>query len=167
MVKTLISGPTLARLSQIWAPKTFSWVLPLLDVRHYRKLSPYAISRKTYVPNTRKWQKTSFCIWFRPVGFKIGPPFFFFFFFFSRNLAFSVTRYRGQLSSCKISAKIMIQSSETLVTGGQMNRRTDRKTDEGDFKGRCPTNVEHPTRNQYHFCIHFFFNTCMIKWWIK
>ena len=79
------------------------------------------------------------------------------FFFFSRNLAFSITRYHGQLSSCTISEKIMIQSSETLVTGGQMNRRTDRKTDESDFKGRCLTNVEHPTRNQCHFCIHFFF----------
>ena len=98
-----------------------------------------------------------------PLDSKSDHHFSSFFFFFSRNLAFSVTRYHGQLSSCTISEKIMIQSSETLVTGGQMNRRTDRKTAESDFKGHCPTNVEHPTRNQCHFCIHFFFHTCMIK----
>ena len=98
-----------------------------------------------------------------PLDSKSDHHFSSFFFFFFRNLAFSVTRYHGQLSSCTISEKIMIQSSETLVTGGQMNRRTDRKTAESDFKGHCPTNVEHPTRNQYHFCIHFFFHTCMIK----
>ena len=36
--------------------------------------------------------------------------------------------------------KIMIQSSEKLVTNGQTNRQMD----ESDFIGRCPTNVEHP-----------------------
>ena len=34
----------------------------------------------------------------------------------------------------------MIQSWENLVTDG----RTDRQTDESDFIGRCPTNVERP-----------------------
>ena len=37
--------------------------------------------------------------------------------------------------------KIMIQSWENLVTDGQM--------DEGDFIGRCPTNVERPTEVQW------------------
>ena len=37
----------------------FSWILPLLHVRHYCcKLSSYAISRTTNEPNSRKWQKT-------------------------------------------------------------------------------------------------------------
>ena len=36
-------GLILARLTQIWFPNFFSWVLPLLDVRHYRKLSSYVI----------------------------------------------------------------------------------------------------------------------------
>ena len=31
-----------------WPPKFFSWVLPLLDVRHCHKLSSYPISRKTF-----------------------------------------------------------------------------------------------------------------------
>ena len=66
----------------------FSWVLSLLDVRHCRKLSLYAISRKTNDPNSRKWRKTSFWVWFRPVGPKFGPRNFFFFF---KNLFLELT----------------------------------------------------------------------------
>ena len=36
----------------------------------------------------------------------------------------------------------MIQSSENLVTEG--------RTDESDFIGRCPTNVERPTKKFLH-----------------
>ena len=48
MPKKLISGPILARLAQSWILILFffSWVLPLLDVRHCRNLSSYPISRK-------------------------------------------------------------------------------------------------------------------------
>ena len=74
MVENLISGPILA---QIWAPKGFSWVLSLLDVRHCQKLSLYVISRKTYDPNSRKWWKTSFYTWFRPIVPKFRLPIFF------------------------------------------------------------------------------------------
>ena len=35
----------------------FSWILLLLDVRHCRKLSLYAISRKAYDPSLSKWPK--------------------------------------------------------------------------------------------------------------
>ena len=56
MAKTLISGPVLTRLAQIW-PEFFSWILLLLDVRHCRKLSLYAISRKAYDPSLSKWPK--------------------------------------------------------------------------------------------------------------
>ena len=45
--KNLILCSILARLVQVWVPKFFFWVLPLLDVRHCCKLSSYAISRKT------------------------------------------------------------------------------------------------------------------------
>ena len=38
-------------------PKLFTWVLPLLNVRHCCKLWLYAISRKTMEPNLRTWQK--------------------------------------------------------------------------------------------------------------
>ena len=44
----------LSPLVQIWASHFFSWVLPLLDVKHCRKLSLCAISRKTYDPNSIK-----------------------------------------------------------------------------------------------------------------
>ena len=53
--KNLVSGPILA---QIWAQKTFSWVLPLLDIIHCCKLSLHAISRTTNGQNLGKWQKT-------------------------------------------------------------------------------------------------------------
>ena len=55
-----------------------SWVLPLLDVRHCCKLSSSSISWKTYDPNPRKWQKTSFWAWFRPVWPKCGSQNFFY-----------------------------------------------------------------------------------------
>ena len=38
-------------------PQFFLGVLPLLVVKHYFKLSSYAIYRKTSEPNFRKWQK--------------------------------------------------------------------------------------------------------------
>ena len=41
-------------------PKFFSWALPLLDIRHCRKSSSYATSRKTYHRNSGKWRITSF-----------------------------------------------------------------------------------------------------------
>ena len=52
--KKLISAPILACVAQVWASKLFSSVLPPLDVRHCHGLSLYAISRKTYDPNSRK-----------------------------------------------------------------------------------------------------------------
>ena len=54
MTKNLVSGLILASLAQIWATKTFPWILPLLDVRRCCKLSLYAISRKT---NEKKLEK--------------------------------------------------------------------------------------------------------------
>ena len=78
----------------------FLWILPLLEIGHCCKLSLYAISRKTNEPNLKKWLKKDgfWLLW--P---KFGSPIFFFFFF--KNLASSVTRYHGQLSSCTISEK--------------------------------------------------------------
>ena len=56
---------------------------------------------------------------------------------FFKNLASSVTRYHGQLSSVTISEKLMIQSWENSVTDGQ--------TTESDFKGPSLINVVSPT----------------------
>ena len=125
MAKNLISGPILARLT----PNFFSWVLPVRDTMHCRKLSWYAVSRKMHGPNSRKRLKT-FWTWFRSFWPKFWLPFFLFFFF--KNLASSGTRYHGQLSSFKISEKT--SNLEKFSNG-----RTDRQTDESDFLGRWPT----------------------------
>ena len=55
-------GPYLGR-------KIFSWILPLLDIRHYCKLSLHAISRKTDEPNLRFGEKPNF----RPDFGLLGP----------------------------------------------------------------------------------------------
>ena len=92
MGKNLISGPILACLAQI-----FLWVLPQLIVIHCRKLSSYSISRKIYDPSSRKWQKISFWVWFRPVRPKFGPPNFFY-----------IVKHCSKLSSSK--EKLMNQT---------------------------------------------------------
>ena len=85
-------------------PKKFSsWVLPLLYARHCCKLSLHAIARKTNEPNLRKWQKTpSLGTDFGTFGADLAGNFFFLFF---KNLASSVTKYHGKLSSCTITEK--------------------------------------------------------------
>ena len=84
--------------AQIWASNFFSWVLPLLDVRHFRKLSSYPSLRKTYGLNSIKlWHHFGSDL--GPWGSKLGCH------SFSKNLATSVTRYHGQLSWCTISEK--------------------------------------------------------------
>ena len=69
------------------------------------------------------------------VGSKFGPRNSSF-----KNLASSVTRYHGQLSSCTISEK-----TNDLILRKFGDGRTDILVDESDFTGRCPTNVEGPT----------------------
>ena len=72
IVKKQITDPILRHFTQIWPPQIFLGVFPLLDVRHHRKLSLYAISRKTYDPNSRKWRKFLFWTWFSPLWLKFG-----------------------------------------------------------------------------------------------
>ena len=57
------SGPNFVPFNPNLCPNFlffFSCVLPLLDVRHCRKLSLYAISRKTYDPNSINGEKPHF-----------------------------------------------------------------------------------------------------------
>ena len=61
--------------------------------------------------------------------------------FFFKNLAPSVTRYYGQLSSCTTSEK-----TDDPVLRKRSDGQTDRQMNQSDFIGRCPTNVERPTR---------------------
>ena len=123
-------GLNLARLTQIWAPIFFSCL-----VRHYNKLSFYAIPRKAYDPNSRKQKKISFWARFRPAGSIFEPPTFSF-----KNLVSSVTRYYDEISSCTISDK-----TNDPILRKFSDLPTDRQTDEFDFIERCPTNAERPT----------------------
>ena len=81
-----------------------------------------------------------------PVGPNVGPPKIFF-----KNLASSVTRYHGQLSSCTISEKsndrILRKLSDERTgrrtegqTDGQTDRRTDGQTDGGVFNKKVRRN---------------------------
>ena len=54
-------------------PKFFSWVLPLLEVKHCCKLSLYAISRKTNESNLKNGEKPSFGPDFGLFGPNLGP----------------------------------------------------------------------------------------------
>ena len=75
MEKTLILDPIWFK-TLILDPKLFSWVLSVLVVRQYSKLSYYAISRKTNEPNFKKWQNPNFGPDFGPIGPNLGPDFF-------------------------------------------------------------------------------------------
>ena len=68
------------------------------------------------------------------------------FFFFSENLAWSVTRYLGQLSSGTISEK----SNDPILrklSNGETDGETDGQMEESDFIGCCQTNVEQSVIN--------------------
>ena len=79
-------------------------------------------------------KKPSFGSNFDPFGPNSGRQNFFF-----KNLASSVTRHHGQLSSCTISEK-----TNDPILRKLSDRRTDRQTDESDFIRCCQTNVERP-----------------------
>ena len=61
-----------------------------------------------------------------------------------KTLASSVTRYYGELSLRKVSEK----TNDPVLrkfSDGRTDAQRDKQTDESDFIGRCPTNVERPT----------------------
>ena len=113
---------------------------PLIVVRQCcYKLSLYASYRKINDPNSRKWWKTSFWTWYKPIRPKCRPLN-----FFSKNLVLSVTRYHDQLSSWTISEK-----TNDPILRERSNGRTDGQTDKSDFIERCPTNVGLSIRLQW------------------
>ena len=63
--------------------------------------------------------------------------------FFFKNLASSVTRYQGNLSSCIRSEKTNDPILKKFMDG-RTDGRTERQTDDSDFIGSCSTNVKHP-----------------------
>ena len=135
MPQKLILAPILVRVAQAWAPKLFSWVLLPLNVRHCLGLSSYTISKKTYDPNSRKWQKNTFWPDLCPLASNlVDSPFFF------KILALEVNRYHGQLSLCPISGKSndpILRKVSYRRTNGWTDRWTDRQMDGNDFIERC------------------------------
>ena len=87
MAKNLVSALTSNSLAQIWAHKFFSWMLPLQMIGIVASLSQTWENRE---------KKPSFGPDFGPFGQMQAAKGFF------KNLALSVTRYHGQLSSCTI-----------------------------------------------------------------
>ena len=60
----------------------------------------------------------------RPLTQIRAAKFFFFFFFFFKNLASSITRYHGQVSTCKISEKandLILRIFSEVRTDGQID----------------------------------------------
>ena len=94
-------GPDFGPLDTNQDPQFFSWVLPLLGVRHCHKLSLHAIPRENIWSKTQENdKKPHFGPDLIPVGSKFGLPI-----FLKKNLTSSVTRYHGQLSLRTISEK--------------------------------------------------------------
>ena len=100
----------------------FSWILPLLHVRHCRQLSLYVTSKKTNEPNLRKLQKKKV----------LGPHL--------AHLAYQALDIMVSDHHVQHQKKLMIQSWEKFVTDG----RIDGQMDESGFIGHCPTNVKRP-----------------------
>ena len=128
-------GLNFGSFGQTLGPKYFFlWVVPLSDVRHCCKLSYMQFQVKLM---NQTWEndkkKPSF-----GHDFGLSNPGSDSQFFLVKNLALSVTTYYRQLSSCAI--------SWNFVT----DKRTDRQTEESDFIGRCPTNVERPKEQADH-----------------
>ena len=130
------------------------WILPLPDVRHCCKLSTYSISWKTNDPNSSKYRKTSFWVWFRPTESKFYLPIFFF-----KNLASSFTRYYCRLLSYTISEK----TNDPIL-------RTDGQDNEGDYTGPYPKNIKH-LKTHKHAKIVLSFIWCytvnLLNWLMK
>ena len=81
--------------------------------------------------------------------------------FFSTNLASSVTRCHGQLSSCRISENTNNPILRKLIdrqTEGQTKGQTDRRT-----RVICPVNIEHRILDIKKSKIYY----CEIKKWRK
>ena len=109
----------------------------LLDLRHHRQLSFYAISRKTYDSNSRKWRKCLFWAWFSTLRPKFGL----------RNVFFFSNQYLDNVPSyypMQFKGKIINQTWEN-----------SEKPNLGlDF---CPF---HPNLGPSNFFVGFTFTRC-------
>ena len=99
-----------------FCPEFFSWGLLLLDVRQCRKLSSYAILKKSYDPNSRKWRKATFWPQFRPSSFSQKI-------WLRQSLDIMVSYHHAQYLK-----KLMIHSWENLVMDGRTDRHPEKRT---------------------------------------
>ena len=139
MARKVISGLILARLTLIWSPKVFSWVLLLPDiVTNYTSYHWMQFQEKLKNQTCVNGKKSSFGSDFGPFGPNLSWFFFFFFFFFSKIWLRQSLDIMVRYHHVHYRKKQMIQPWENLV----MSRQADRLRDESDFIGPCPTNVE-------------------------
>ena len=97
--------------------------------------------RKTKKLNLRKWQKI---LALDPILAHLAQIRVINFFFFFKNMALSVTRCHGQLSSCRTSVKTNDPILRKLSDGRTEGGVQDRQMDKSNFIKRCPTNVQCP-----------------------
>ena len=125
---------------KIWAPKIFYKSFTSIRCWTCRKLSSFAISGKTYDPNSRKLRKPHFGPDLGPLGANSGRQILFQKIWLHHSLDIMASYRHVQYQK-----KLMIQSKENLVTDGQTDWRTDRQMDESDLLDRYASNVGRPT----------------------
>ena len=125
-------APILAPLVQVWFPVYFFkfylyWMLDIVASYHCMQFQGKIMNQI--------WgngKKPSFGPNFGPSGPNLGQQI--------------LVSYRH----VQYQKKLMIQAWENVVTdegtNEQTDERTDEQTDESDLTGRCPTNVERPTK---------------------
>ena len=77
MAKNLISGLSLARLTQIWATNFFSWVLSLLEVRHVANYHRIQFQGKLMIQTQENGEKPHFGPGLGPLGPNLARQIFF------------------------------------------------------------------------------------------
>ena len=134
MAKKTSVWPNFGLFGPNLSSKNFSWIWPILHIRHSCKLSLYTISRETNEPN--------FGPNFDPFSPNLSHQICFSKIWLHQSLDIMVSYQYVQYQK-----KIMIKSWENLVmderTDGQTDWKMDKQTDESGFIGCCPTNFEH------------------------
>ena len=129
-------GPDFGPFSPNLISQFFFVIFTSTKCQRLSQATSYLISRETYDPHSRKHR---FGPYLGPLGSNSGRH------FFSKIWLGQLLDIMVSYHHAQYQKKLMNQSSENLVTDGQANKQTDRRTDESDFIGRCPTNIERPT----------------------
>ena len=119
-------------------PRNF--FIDFTPTRYYTLLQAIIVCNfnKNYWTKLEKMTKTLFWAQFWHIWPKFGSKKIFFF----KNLALSVTKYHGHVSSCTTSEK----NNDPIF-----KKLSDRQTDRSDFIGCCPTNLNVQNWNWSNF----------------